>query len=87
MVVNIHTHEYPSFETRSIMALRCQRPLLSEWLSGDYLVADRDYTLVTSPKDLKDKVEQVLNSQLLPPATADLSKFSIESLLTALGVK
>jgi hypothetical protein len=87
MVVNLHTHEYLNFETRPVMALRCQRPLVSEQLSGDYLVVGRDYTLVTSPEDLRAKVAEVMESQLVPPATADLSMFSIEALFAKLGVE
>lgn len=86
MVVNIHTHEYPSFETRNVMALLCQRPLLSEALSGDYLEAGRDYTLVKSPCDLKEEVERILAGRRVPAVKADLSTFSIESLMATLGV-
>ena len=50
------------------------------------MAAGQDYTVTTSPADLKAKVAQVLAGKLVPPATADLSMFSIEALFAKLGI-
>lgn len=88
LVLNLHNEAYPNFENRVVQALFCGRPVLSERLSGDLLIADRDYVLVDSPQDLLEKVREILeNAAPLPTPAADLSVFKIEKLLERLGIK
>lgn len=87
LVLNLHNEAYPNFENRVVQALFCRRPVLSERLSGDLLVADRDYILVDSPENLLHKVtEHLENASQLEPE-ADLSFFRIEKLMAVLGVE
>jgi len=82
LVLNIHNENYLNFENRVVQALFCQRPILSELLSGNLLLPDRDYIPVYSPNDLCNKVTELLHSGSTPVESgADLSNFTIEKLM------
>ena len=87
LVLNLHNEAYPNFENRVVQALFCRRPVLSERLSGDLLIADRDYIMVSSPEDLLHKVTAFMENEIWPDPEVDLSFFRIEKLLERLGIK
>jgi GT2 family glycosyltransferase/glycosyltransferase involved in cell wall biosynthesis len=61
LVLNIHNENYVNFENRVVQGLFCERPVLSERLSGNLLQPDRDYVLFTSPDELAARVADILN--------------------------
>jgi hypothetical protein len=88
LVLNIHNEKYPNFENRVVQALFCRRPVLSEMLTGDLLLPDRDYIKFDTPEDLCAKVTALLrgDSPGHQKVGADLSAFTIEALLRKLAV-
>ena len=86
LVLNLHNDAYPNFENRVIQALFCARPVVSEPLTGDTLVAGRDYIPADSPETLCRVVGELLKAPEAQPPTIDLGRFTIEALLHRLGI-
>jgi hypothetical protein len=82
LVVNLHCHDYPNFENRCVQALFCGRPLVSEELSGGYLMPGDDYLLARSPAELLAHARRVIErgGGLPSPPKFDRSRFLVASL-------
>jgi hypothetical protein len=82
VVVNLHPHEYLNFETRCVQALFCGRPLVSEELSGGYLVPERDYLLARTPEEVLARVREAMEDErrAWPTPSFDRSRFLVTSL-------
>ena len=86
LVLNLHNENYPNFENRVVQALFCHRPVLSELLTEDLLLPDRDYLKIVSPEDLCTKVRALLaEGEPVMIPEADLSIFTIDSLFDRLN--
>jgi len=85
LVLNLHNDKYPNFETRVVQALRCGRPLVSEPLTGNCLLPGRDYQVVRTPAEVAEVVAALLQREPSECSRADLSPFTITSLLDELA--
>lgn len=82
VVINLHAFEFENFENRCVQALFCERPLVSEELSGGYLAPGVDYVLARTPREMSDLVGELLEreeSAGLSPRF-DRSRFLVPSL-------
>jgi GT2 family glycosyltransferase len=86
LVLNLHNENYLNFENRVVQALFCRRPVVSEPLSGDLLRAHDDYVPVSSPEEVLSKVTALLNGWSWQPRERDLSPFTVDALMTKLGI-
>ena len=86
LVLNLHNDAYPNFENRVVQALFCARPVVSETLTGDTLVAGRDYTPADSPDALCRIIGDLINAPEPRPPEIQLDRFTINALLERLGI-
>jgi glycosyltransferase involved in cell wall biosynthesis len=86
LVLNIHNEPYANYEHRVMQALFCERPVLSEPLSGGYLAAEDDYVEFRTPTDLLAKVEDALRNGGISAPKIDLSPWVVGTLTRRLGL-
>jgi glycosyltransferase involved in cell wall biosynthesis len=86
LVLNLHNEAYPNFENRVVQALFCARPVVSETLTGDNLVAGRDYTPADSPEALFRVIRELLDAPEAQPPEIQTDRFTIHALLERLGI-
>lgn len=86
LVLNLHNEAYPNFENRVVQALFCARPVVSETLTGETLVAGRDYAAADSPEALCRVVGELLHAPEPPPPAIEPRRFTIGALLERLGI-
>ena len=81
VVVNLHAHAFPNFETRAVQALRCGRPLVSEPLSGGFLTPGVEYTVARTPDEMVACVADLLaGAEPEPAPTGPPARFHVASL-------
>jgi hypothetical protein len=87
VVLNLHAHEHRNFENRCVQALFCGRPLVSEELSGGWLVAGEDYRLARTPDEMLAQVRREVDGGGGPARTRPFprSRFLVSSLRALLG--
>ena len=87
VVLNLHAHEFENFENRCVQALFCGRPLVSEEVSGGYLQAGVDYALARTPRELTDRVAEILErgDAAARAPRFDRSRFLVASLRALLA--
>ena len=86
LVLNLHNEAYPNFENRVIQALFCSRPVVSELLTGDTIVAGRHYTRTDTPDALCRVVGELLDVPEPRPFESETGRFTINALLQRLGI-
>ncbi len=86
LVLNLHNELYPNFENRVTQALFCSRPVVSELLTGDTLIAGRHYTRADTPDALCRVVGELLDAPEPRPSEFDPGHFTIRVLLQRLGI-
>lgn len=90
VVLNIHCEPYPNFETRVVQALRCERPVVSEPLSGTSLTPGVDYQAASTPEEFLAAVQGIIASgpsDSVASRRADLENFSLDALLSRIAAE
>ncbi|QEL17477.1 rhamnosyltransferase WsaF family glycosyltransferase [Limnoglobus roseus] len=89
VVLNIHNNDYPNFENRVAQALACERPVISQTLSGNILTPWVDYIPFDTPDELLQRTTEFLKngSETACPTVAKYDLFEMRNFCQAIGLE